>query len=141
MNFEIISRIIIKMSKVRKITVLALIIIVPLGFYTKFYSGPAHIWVNNSLGGFFYEIFWILLFSILLPKVRPVIIAMAVFFATCTLEFLQLWHPPFLQILRSNFIGRTILGNSFNLMDFPYYIAGSLTGYLILKIIKKRYLL
>ncbi len=141
MNFEIISRIIIKMSKVRKITVLALIIIVPLGFYTKFYSGPAHIWVNNSLGGFFYEIFWVLLFSILLPKVRPVIIAMAVFFATCTLEFLQLWHPPFLQILRSNFIGRTILGNSFNLMDFPYYIAGSLTGYLILKIIKKRYLL
>jgi hypothetical protein len=129
------------MSKVRKITVLALIIIVPLGFYTKFYSGPAHIWVNNSLGGFFYEIFWVLLFSILLPKVRPVIIAMAVFFATCTLEFLQLWHPPFLQILRSNFIGRTILGNSFNLMDFPYYIAGSLTGYLILKIIKKRYLL
>jgi len=141
LNFEIISRIIIKMSKVRKITVLALIIIVPLGFYTKFYSGPAHIWVNNSLGGFFYEIFWVLLFSILLPKVRPVIIAMAVFFATCTLEFLQLWHPPFLQILRSNFIGRTILGNSFNLMDFPYYIAGSLTGYLILKIIKKRYLL
>jgi hypothetical protein len=129
------------MSKVRKITVLALIIIVPLGFYTKFYSGPAHIWVNNSLGGFFYEIFWVLLFSILLPKVRPVIIAMAVFFATCTLEFLQLWHPPFLQILRSNFIGRTILGNSFNLMDFPYYIAGSLAGYLILKIIKKRYLL
>ncbi len=124
------------MSKVQKFTILALIIIVPLGFYTKFYSGPAHLWVNNSLGGFFYEIFWILLFSILLPRVRQVKIAIVVFITTCALEFLQLWHPPFLQLLRSSFIGRTILGDSFNLMDFPYYFVGSLTGYLILRMIK-----
>jgi hypothetical protein len=124
------------MSKIQKFTILALIIIVPLGFYTKFYSGPAHLWVNNSLGGLFYEIFWILLFSILLPRVRQVKIAIVVFITTCALEFLQLWHPPFLQLLRSSFIGRTILGDSFNLMDFPYYFVGSLTGYLILRMIK-----
>jgi hypothetical protein len=33
--------------------------------------------------------------------------------ATCLLEFLQLWHPPLLEAVRSTFIGRTVLGTSF----------------------------
>ena len=128
------------MTKIRKRQIGALIfllIIIPIGFMTTFYSGPAHHWVSDSFGGLLYEIFWCLVFFFIFPKVKPLRIAIWVFSITCALEFLQLWHPPFLEFLRGNFIGRTILGNSFSWMDFPYYLIGSLTGYLILVIIKK----
>ena len=121
-----------KIIQSRKITLFFLLFIIPLGFYTKFYSGLAHTWVNNSLGGLLYEIFWCLIFFFIFPKANPLLIAIAVFSITCTLEFLQLWHPPFLEFLRGNFIGRTILGNSFNWGDFPYYFVGSLGGYFVL---------
>ncbi len=120
------------------ITFLLLLFIIPLGFYTKFYSGPAHQWVNNSLGGAFYEVFWILLVFLILPDSKPFNIASIVFLATCILEFLQLWHPAFLELIRSDFIGRTVLGNSFNPGDFLYYLGGSFAGFIIIKSIKNR---
>jgi len=125
------------MKRQRFIILFSILYIIPLGFYTKFYSGPAENWVNDSFGGLLYEIFWCLVIASIFVKAKPIKIALWVFVFTCMLEFLQLWHPAFLEFVRSNFIGRTILGNSFNWMDFPYYLAGSLAGYLILISIRK----
>jgi len=122
----------ISVTRIRIRVILLLILIVPLGFATKFYSGYGHFWVNNSLGGFLYEIFWVLVLFFIFPRSKPFRIALAVFLATCTLEFLQLWHPPFLEWARSFFIGRTILGNYFTWSDFIYYLLGSFAGYLII---------
>jgi hypothetical protein len=49
----------------------------------------------------------------------------------------QLLDKPFLEIIRSNFIGQTIIGNSFSWSDFPYYIVGSVLGYLIIESLEK----
>ena len=117
----------------RKWALFSLTIIVPIGFYSKFYGGPAAAWVNDSLGGVFYEIFWCLLILLFLPKVKPWIIALSVLVVTCILEFMQLWHPPFLEILRSNFMGRTLLGTTFAWTDFPYYFLGSGIGWFWIK--------
>jgi hypothetical protein len=38
-------------------TLLSILIITPVGFYSKFYDGPAASLVNNYLGGTFYVIF------------------------------------------------------------------------------------
>lgn len=124
------------MRKQRILTIFALIVIVPIGFFTKFYSGPAQAWVNDSFGGLLYEIFWCLVVFFLFPKANIFKIAFWVFIITCGLEFLQLWHPAFLEYLRNNFIGRTILGNSFNWLDFPYYLFGSIIGYFVLRSIE-----
>jgi len=112
-----------------KWTLVSLILIIPTGFYSKFYRGPAAGWVNDSLGGVFYEIFWCLLILLFLPRVKPWIIALSVLVVTCILEFMQLWHPPLLELLRSNFIGRTLLGTTFTWTDFPYYFFGSGIGW------------
>ena len=117
----------------RKWALFSLIIIVPIGFYSKFYRGPAAEWVNDSLGGVFYEIFWCLLILLFLPKVKHWIIALCVLVVTCILEFMQLWHPPFLEILRNNFMGRTLLGTTFTWTDFPYYFLGSGIGWFWIK--------
>jgi hypothetical protein len=114
----------------RRITIFSLAIIVPIGFCCKLYRGPGAFWVNNSLGGVFYEIFWCLFIFLFRPGWQPRRIAGIVFAVTCALEFLQLWHPPWLEAARSNFLGATILGTTFDWSDFAYYVIGSSLGWM-----------
>jgi hypothetical protein len=124
-------------STKQKWSLILLLLITPLGFYTKIYSGPGASWVNDSLGDVFYEIFWCILFFLLIVKAKAWVIATSVFIVTCFLELLQLWHPEFLEIIRRYFIGRALLGTPFNLYDFIYYFSGSGIGYLILTRLQK----
>jgi len=124
-------------SKRVRWALISILIIVPLGLYSKFYSGQAANWVNNSLGGVLYVIFWCLFAFLFLSNTNPWKIATAVFVITCFLEFLQLWHPTFLEFLRSNFVGRTILGTTFTWSDFPYYVVGGGIGWLWMKSLQK----
>jgi hypothetical protein len=125
-------------SRIREIR-LALLSIVSaalVGLYCKRgYHGPAESWVRDSAGGVFYEIFWCLAAVLLLPRVRAARISAGVFVVTCCLEFLQLWHPPLLEAMRANFLGRTVLGSFFDWGDFLYYVIGSLAGYIVLRAI------
>jgi hypothetical protein len=117
----------------RNVLFWSLAVVLPAGFYTKFYRGPAAHWVNDSLDGVLYEIFWCLVWALLLPRAKLFRIALCVLIATCGLEFLQLWHPPFLEMLRSHFLGAAILGTTFDWLDFPHYIAGCSIGWLWLE--------
>lgn len=126
-----------KFFQTHRWTLISILIITPVGFYSKYYQGPANTWVNNSLGGLFYEIFWCLVIFLFLSRVPPHKIALSVLVVTCALEFLQLWHPAFLEVIRSNLIGRTIIGTSFILTDFLYYIAGSIMGWWWIKLLKE----
>ncbi len=125
-----------KSKKVRW-TLISILIIVPLGIYSKFYSGQAARWVNDSLGGVLYVIFWCLFAFLFLSNTKPWKIAAVVFAVTCFLEFLQLLHPSFLEYFRSNFVGRTILGTTFTWSDFPYYLVGCGIGWLWMKSLQK----
>ncbi len=124
-------------SKRVRWTLISMLIIVPPGVYSKFYRGQAENWVNNSLGGVLYVIFWCLFAFLFLSNTKPWKIAAVVFVITCFLEFLQLWDPPLLEFLRSNFVGRTILGTSFTWLDFPYYLVGCGIGWLWMKSLQK----
>ena len=104
--------------------------VIPLGFASKFYSGPGSFWFNNYCGGILYEIFWCLAVVFVFPTSSEFWIALWVFLITSLLEFTQLWHPHFLEVIRSTFIGRTLIGSSFVWMDFPYYIIGCFIGWI-----------
>lgn len=110
----------------RRWTLLSLLIIVPFGFSTKFYSGPASGWVNDSLGGILYVVFWSLVLFLVAPRIGPWKNAAAIFIATCIIETLQLWHPAFLQTIRRYFVGRTILGTDFSWLDMVHYGIGAI---------------
>lgn len=77
------------LSKPRAYALASLLVIVPAGVYTKFYQGRAADWVNNSLGGVFYEIFWCLLVLVMVPSARTWVIALAVLLVTRMLELMQ----------------------------------------------------
>ena len=117
---------------------ISLAIIVPLGFLTKIYSGPASDWVQNSLGGVLYVIFWSLLFSIPFSSSASWKIALIVLVATCSLEILQLWHPPFLEQIRSTFLGHALMGNSFSWKDLVHYFAGFLLSLVLLSLLRNK---
>ncbi len=119
-------------------TLISIAIIIPVGLYGKFYRGPADCWVNNSLGGFFYVIFWSLAAFLLFSRTPAWKIALVIFTATCSLEFLQLWHPAFLGAIRGNFMGRALIGNSFSGTDFIYYVVGGLAGWCWIKLLKRK---
>ncbi len=112
-----------------RVAILSLLFILPIGIFTKFYTGLASDWVNNSLGGIFYEIFWCILFSVFFHKTNPFKIVLFVLGITCILEFLQLFNFSFLQLIRSCFIGRTLIGTTFSWIDFLYYFIGSGIGW------------
>ena len=124
-------------SKINLITFIVVICITLIGFGSKFYNGPLKLWVNNSLSGMFYVIFWCLL--IFLVNKSPLKIALIVFLFTTALEFLQCWHPPILEKIRSTFIGRTLIGNSFVWTDIIYYFTGCIIAYLFLNRLLKKY--
>jgi hypothetical protein len=107
----------------------SLAIVVPVAFATKFYQGPGAVWVQGSLGGVLYEVFWCLALGLWLRHAPAAGIALGVLIVTCALEFLQLWQLPVLELLREGFLGRTLLGDTFSWSDFPYYLIGSGLGW------------
>jgi hypothetical protein len=55
---------------------------------------------------------------------------------TCALEFAQLWHPVWLERIRRTFLGRVLLGTTFDWTDFPSYVAGALFGWIVLSLLQ-----
>lgn len=117
---------------------ISLLILTPPGFATKFYSGPGSWWVNDHLGGVFYEIFWILVVTFIWPKFSPWKVAINIFIVTGILEFLQLWRPEFLQKIRATFLGSTLIGTTFVWHDFLYYILGCFLGWWYVRYLRQK---
>ena len=120
----------------RKWIILSLCLATPLGSWSKFYAGPGHKWFNDYGAGLLYEIFWCLVVFFFVPHRKYITrITLWVFVITCILETLQLWHPPFLQLIRSTFIGGALTGTTFVWWDFPHYVLGCAIGWLWMKTI------
>jgi hypothetical protein len=107
---------------------LMLAIVTPAGFATKFYEGPLAMWVNQSLSGVLYVVFWILVVMFIAPDSKPLKVALGVFLVTAALEVTQLWQPSWLEAIRGHFLGRTLLGTTFVPSDFVYYAIGAVMG-------------
>ena len=116
---------------------LSLIILIPLGLFSKSYTGIGEEWVHNYLGDILVEIFLCVLLFIILPKkfkkIKLIIIIISIF--TIIIEFSQLIQTPFLNHLRQYFLGRLILGTTFSWLDFPCYILGCILGAMWLRVL------
>lgn len=116
-------------------SVVSMLIVIAMGFFFKYYTGPAHQWFNNYGAAVFYEIFWCLFAFLFFSKSRKAVwqIPIWVFIVTCILEFLQLWHPPLLENFRATLIGKWLIGTTFAWWDFPHYVLGCILGWLWLR--------
>lgn len=117
----------------RLVILILLLIIVPLGLFSKAYSGIGQTWVNDYSGDILYEIFWCLFFFWFFPSRRAVVvIPVAVFLVTSSIEVSQLFFDRVPTELRETLIWRLLLGSAFTWWDFPHYALGSVLGWSIL---------
>ncbi len=113
----------------RLLFLINILAIVPLGYIVRF----GHIlpeFISDAGGGIAYELFWILLVLTIFPRANIRITAISICLATCAIEFLQLYQPPWLQAIRATLPGRLVLGTTFSWSDFPPYFIGSALGLL-----------
>ncbi len=104
--------------------------IVPLGLGLKLYRGPGAWWVNDYAAAVLYELCWIILVFGLFASQRLVFrIPLGVFVATSILECLQLSRAGPLELVRASFLGRALIGTTFDPWDFPVYLASCLLGW------------
>ncbi len=68
-------------------------------------------------------VYWLL--AQLAPRISPLRTAMVCTALCWGVEFLQLWHPPWLQAIRGTTPGHLVLGSSFAAMDLLAYVAGA----------------
>ncbi|MBU0679733.1 MAG: DUF2809 domain-containing protein [Verrucomicrobia bacterium] len=109
-----------------------IVALIPAGFYVKYFvSGDLGTWCNIYGGAILYEVFWIAVLAFLFTRWSALACSLIVFLTTCALEFLQLWHPAWLEPARNTIIGQALLGSVFDPYDFIYYVIGSLLGGLI----------
>ncbi len=125
------------LTKIRWRTIVSLAIILPIGLLYSHYRYSTS-WLNQEVGGIFYEIFWCLFAFLFIPTRRAIWqIPLWVLVITSLVEFLQLWHSPFLNLVRSFWWGKMLLGSAFTWVDFPYYFIGSGLGWLWLWLIAR----
>ncbi|XHX81040.1 MAG: DUF2809 domain-containing protein [Stenomitos frigidus ULC029] len=116
--------------KNRLVLLVSMSLVASLGYIIRFAQTPTFAWLNDALGSIAYEIFWILLIAFFTPRTFLQAIAVSECLTTCGIEWLQLWHPPFLEAARATLAGELVLGNTFNWLDFPSYMINSGLGWL-----------
>ena len=57
---------------------LLILLLIPLGLLTKFYTGPGSQIINNHLGGVIYVVFFLFLASLIFPQTRAIKITLIV---------------------------------------------------------------
>jgi hypothetical protein len=120
----------------RRLTLFAVLTALAIaGFWLRFYAPIGEEW-RDSTGGAAYVVFWILAYASLKPAAPAFPVSLTVLLVTCCLEFLQLWHPAWLEAIRRTLPGRLLLGTTFEWSDFPPYFAGAVIGFFVLRILQ-----
>ena len=92
--------------------------------------------MRDATGGVAYVVFWILVVALIRPRASAFKVTIAVLTIACILEFLQQWHPAWLEAIRRTFLGRVLLGTTFDWTDFPHYFIGAGLGWVSLRILQ-----
>lgn len=106
------------------------------GFWLRF-DAPIAPYLRDASGGISYVLVFILAFGALSQKAPSQSISISVLAVTCCLEFLQLWHPAWLEACRRTVPGRLLLGTTFEWTDFPPYFIGAAIGWAMLRALRK----
>ena len=107
------------------------------GLWLRF-DAPISPYLRDASGGITYVLFFIFAAGALAPKASSSVIAISVLALTCCLEFLQLWHPLWLEACRRTIAGRLLLGTTFEWTDFPPYFVGAALGYALSRAFRKK---
>lgn len=110
-----------------------LFVVALLGYWFRFDAPMSAEW-RDGIGGAAYVIFFMVALAIIWQASSATRITLIVLTLTCVLEFLQLWHPLWLERIRRTLLGRALLGTTFGWTDFPPYFAGAVIGWALVRL-------
>jgi hypothetical protein len=102
--------------------------LVVLGLAIRWF-GSSTGWLNNYGGGIVYVWFWSVTVLAVWPYARTGRVVGSVLGATCLVETMQLWHPPWLESIRASPFGSIFLGRTFDALDIVHYVVAAAIGY------------
>ena len=109
-----------------------------LGIGSRKYGNYLPNFMAEYTGDTMWALAFYALFRMLFSRKRNWEIALLTFDFSCLIELSQLWHPFWLEKIRSTIIGGLLLGFGFRYTDLFCYFAGCLLGFLIFSLGKSR---
>lgn len=109
--------------------------VVTFGLASLFYTGPYAIWIRQDLSCVLHTIGLAFSMALVVPRARVSSLILVALSMSCALEFLQLWHPTFLEVLRTQPLGRLVVGSAFYWSDFAGYAIGGAVAFGLLSLL------
>lgn len=122
-------------ANIRLYAFVIVLLLIPIGFYSKFYQGPFYKWVNSYGGDILYPMFWFFVLVFIEPRISALKAAIIIFIFSTVIECSQLLSFPLLEKIRDSFIGRTLIGVHFVPVDILFYAIGCLIALGLYKIL------
>ena len=109
----------------------ALGVVIGLGLASRTYDGL----FPNAFGKYPGDALWTVVaylgWKLVVPAMVPWKLGLMALGQSFGVEFLQLYHTPWLDGIRGNHFGHLLLGSTFNPMDFVAYSVGTTAVFLI----------
>jgi hypothetical protein len=102
----------------------ALVLVIGLGLASRKYDGVFPRVLGKYPGDALWTVAAYLGWKLLVPTMAPRKLGLAAMGLSFLVEFLQLYHAPWLDALRGNRLGHLFLGSTFNPMDLVAYTVG-----------------
>ena len=110
---------------------LVLAFVVGLGLASRTYDGLFPNALEKYPGDALWTVAVYLGWKLVVPAMVPWKLGLMALGQSFGVEFLQLYHAPWLDGIRGNYFGHLLLGSTFNPMDFVAYSVGTTAVFLI----------
>jgi len=119
-----------RVGYIRLFAALVVLLVIPVGLFARAQRATADpATLPGFLASYGGDILWPIPFffvaRLLVPRANRWIVAVSVLALTLTIEFGQLWQPPWLQSLRAQPVIGFMLGSSFLLSDVACILIGT----------------
>ncbi len=117
---------------------LFILLTIPAGLGTRIYASQIPMLVANYGGDVLYATFIFFAVRLLLIRYPLVKIGIISYLICITIETLQLYHAPWIELIRHTPPFGLILGYGFLWSDWICYLAGTLLGFFIAMLLEKK---
>lgn len=114
-----------------RIYLLTVVVITAFGLPARMVQDRLPAWYGLYLGDYLWAMLLFFLFALALPNMSTFKVAIATLLFTYSIEISQLFHPQWLEYLRSIKLFALILGYGFLWSDIVAYTLGISTGVLV----------
>lgn len=105
------------------------LLIIPMGYSTRRMPHWYHSFIAEFGGDTLWATMFVFLFRAIWPKPALWKIALGTYLFCLAIEVSQLYHAPWIEGLRSTFLGRMLLGSGFLWSDWLCYLTGVILGW------------